>query len=107
MAVTERGPESLAGLEHMAKQKADVDREIRERLEDWRAMLPRNVPQGRQILRKLVTAPLRFQPVNGTWEFSRQVVLGKILAGFVDAKWVASPKYDVLAVEMAGDIIAA
>ena len=87
---------SLAGLERLTTQTtADVEREIRERLEDWRAMLRRNVPQGRQVLRKLLTTPLRFQPVGETWEFSGQAALGKILAGFVStdrAKSVASPR---------------
>jgi hypothetical protein len=57
-------------------------------------MLNRNVPEGRQVLRKLLPTALRFQPVDGGWEFSGQAALGKLLAGFIDsgfAKSVASP----------------
>jgi len=86
---------TLAGLERLATQTpADVEREIRARLEDFRTMLRRNIPQGRQVLRKLLTTPLRFQPVGETWEFTGEAALGKILAGIVDidaTKSVASP----------------
>jgi site-specific DNA recombinase len=83
---------SLAGIERlMTRTPADVEREIRERLADWRAMLRRNVPQGRQVLRKLLTTPLRFDPVGDRgWAFTGQAALGKMLTGFVDAKSVAS-----------------
>lgn len=86
---------ALAGVERLTTQTpADVEREIRARLEDWRAMLRRNIPQGRQVLRKLLTTPLRFQPVDGALAFTGQAALGKVLAGFVSpdrAKSVASP----------------
>ena len=51
-------------------------------------------PVDLRVLRKLLTSPLRFQPVDGTWEFSGQAALGKILQGFVvphRANSVASP----------------
>ena len=67
----------------------DVEHEIRARLDDWPAMLRRNIPQGRQVLRKLLTAPLRFQPVGEAWTLS--AALGKLLMGLVVANSVASP----------------
>ena len=51
-------------------------------------------PVDLRVLRKLLTSPLRFQPVDGTWEFSGQAALRKILQGFVvphRANSVASP----------------
>jgi hypothetical protein len=96
------------GLERRATQTpADLEREIRERLTNWRAMLRRNVPQGRQMLRKLIQSPLRFEPVGTTWAFTGQAAIDKILAEFHDseiAKSVASPTgtdglYKVRAVE--------
>jgi hypothetical protein len=57
-------------------------------------MLRRNVRQGRQVLRMLLTTPLRLQPVGATWKFTGRAALGKVLAGLVSidgAKSVASP----------------
>src|SRR5215207_8195889 len=58
---------ALAGVDRrMSQTPADVEREIRERLENWRAMLRPNVPQGRQGAPESTTTPLRFQPVGET-----------------------------------------
>ena len=75
--------------------KVTLERDLRRRLGEWRALLRRHVPQARQIIKKLLAAPLRFTPVteNGAryYEFTAQIALGRVFSGIADAIWVASP----------------
>ena len=57
----------------------------------------RQVPQARQILRKLLPSPLRFTPhgerVKGYFEFEGQAALGRLLFGAAGSpSSVASPR---------------
>ena len=55
---------------------------IRERLTDWRALLRRNPVQGRQVLQKVLTDRLVFEPQpDGFYAFRGTAVLDKILRG--------------------------
>jgi hypothetical protein len=62
-----------------------LERELLKRLEDWRGLLSRHVPQARQILRKLLPEPLRFTPsgdrVDGYFSFEGAAALGRLLSG--------------------------
>lgn len=70
-------------------------RALRERLAEWRGLLGRQIPQARQILKKLLDGPVVFEPVReGIREGWRFVGFGKLSAllhGTKFAKFVASP----------------
>jgi len=59
-----------------------LEREIRHRLADWRAMLRREVPEAREILRNLIVGRIVFTPRPETrlYEFSGRGSLGRLLA---------------------------
>ena len=67
-----------------------IQRDLRDRLEDWQGLLTRHVPQARQILRKLLPHPLvltpRLKGKNKRYEFTGQASLGKVLAGVMDVR---------------------
>jgi hypothetical protein len=60
-----------------------LEREIRHRLADWRAMLRREVPEAREILRNLVVGRIVFKPrpEARVYEFSGRGSFGRLLAG--------------------------
>ena len=72
-----------------------VECQLRAKLEEWRGLLRRHVPQARQVLRKLLTGHVLFKPFrNGRtrhYEFSAPIGLGRILSGLACATMVASP----------------
>jgi hypothetical protein len=74
---------------------ATIEAALRGRLTEWRSLLRRHVPQARQILKKLLIAPVRFAPQREGdtryYEFTAQVAFGRIFNGIADAIWVASP----------------
>ena len=70
-----------------------VERELVERVNDWRAMAARNVAQGRQLLRKLLRGRVRVTPKDdGTCELSGQADYGKLFSGIPVATALASPR---------------
>ena len=89
----------IAALETACRASAfdpqTVERQWRAKLEDWRGLLRRHVPQARQVLRKLLTGHVLFKPFrNGRtryYEFSAPIGLGRILSGLACATMVASP----------------
>ena len=74
---------------------ATSKKEIRTRLEQWRELLQRQIPQARQILKKLLVGPLLFTPEVATfrtgWKISGQSRLDRLFAGTDFATSVASP----------------
>lgn len=56
----------LAAVEHAGRQIdwAKAERELRAKLDDWKGLLQRQVPQARQILKKLLRGPITFTPVR-------------------------------------------
>src|SRR5256886_14849122 len=60
-----------------------LEREIRHRLADWRAMLRREVPEARELLRNLIVRRIAFTPPPATrvYEFSGRGAFGGVLAG--------------------------
>jgi len=89
----------LAGLVKMnvapALGESAVQEEVARRLEEWRGVLRRQVPQARQILRKLIDGRLRFTPKllddSGIYEFEGTAVLGNLLAGIAFPQGLVSP----------------
>jgi len=68
-------------------------REIRRRLADWRAMLRREVPEAREILRNLVVGRITFKPrpEARVYEFSGRGSFGRLLAGTTCPVSVVTP----------------
>jgi hypothetical protein len=69
-----------------------IERELRQRLDEWRIAARRNVAQGRQVLRKLLNQTrVTMRPLDdGTCELSGRADYGKLFSGIV-ATAVASP----------------
>src|SRR5262249_21368942 len=65
--------------------------ELTARFSDWTAMLRKQTPVARQILRKLLVGPLRFTPKRGYFEFEGDGTLAKMLANGTHPSSVASP----------------
>ena len=69
-----------------------IQHDVEARLADWRGLLRRQVAQSRQILKKLLVGRIVFQPRDdGTYEFSGQASLGRIIAGLACTKTVVAP----------------
>jgi len=94
--------EALEGqLRGQTAQRAHVnletlERRLRARLADWRALLRRNVTEGRAVLRALLIGPLRFTPVKDArrrgYAFEGAVALDRLLTGVIELPTVmASP----------------
>ena len=70
-----------------------IERDLRKRLNDWRSLLRRHVPQARQILRKLLTDRVVFSPQADHYTFESTWTLGKLVSGVVDLpQRMASPR---------------
>jgi hypothetical protein len=73
-----------------------VERELRAKLDEWTALLRRQTPQARQVLKKLLDGPILFTPVqvgNDSYcEFKATIGLSQMLSGTVLATMVASPQ---------------
>jgi hypothetical protein len=68
---------------------------LQARLEDWRGLVTRHVPQARQLIRKLIEDRIIFRPIlhegARACELIMQGSLVKILSGSLDPKALASP----------------
>ncbi len=60
-------------------------KDLRRRMDDWRALLVRQTPQAREILRKLIDGRLVFtaHPDEQVYRFKGTATLGHLLAGLV------------------------
>ena len=81
---------SLTGAERAAKVDwRTVEQQLRAKLDEWRQLLGRHVPQARQVLKKLLLGPIVFTPHREASEryysFRASVNLGKLLAGIACA----------------------
>jgi hypothetical protein len=71
---------------------ASFARERCVRANDWRGLLSRQIAQSRQILKKLLVGRIVFrQRPDGSYEFSGQASLGRILASVVGTKAGVAP----------------
>ena len=72
-----------------------IERDLRARLETWRGLLRKHVPQARQVLRKLLDGPIVFRPMREDGErycaFTAPIDLALLLTGTASANMVASP----------------
>ena len=46
-----------------------IEERVHSHMNDWRALLPRHVQDGRQLLRELLAGPLRSTPDGRTYRF--------------------------------------
>jgi site-specific DNA recombinase len=88
--------QELAGLQALkpltAVDLGQLQREVEIRVADWRGLLTRQVLQSRQILKKLLVGRIVFRRrEDGSYEFSGQATLGKVLAGIVCTKAGVAP----------------
>lgn len=72
-----------------------VECDLRAKLDEWKAVLRKHVPQARQVLKKLLAGPLVFTPHREAgeryYEFSAPIAIGRIISGLACADTVASP----------------
>ena len=61
------------------------------RLADWQTILRRNIPQGRQLLRKLLVGRITFTPVAEGIAFEAPCSLGPVFQGLVRALLPLNP----------------
>ena len=88
MQSVQRRRETLAAQEAPAPAPVDarrVRRDLDLRLADWKTILRRNVPQARQLIRKLLVRRLRFTPHEDGTMFEGRCSLGPLLQGIVSA----------------------
>ncbi len=75
---------SLQQLEEVAQlDLKEIERDLRERLEQWKDLLQRHPAQARQILRKLLVGRLVFTPGENGVEFRGEAALGRVLEGLI------------------------
>jgi site-specific DNA recombinase len=72
-----------------------MERELRTKLEEWRDLLRRHIPQAHQVLKKLLVAPLQFVAHRDGderyYEFTAKIALGRVFNGIGGAIRLASP----------------
>jgi hypothetical protein len=77
----------MAGVEGNGHRQIDrrrVEAAARRKLGEWRALLGRNVQDGRQLLREVLRGPIRFWPVEPgarVFRFQGEVDYGVLLSG--------------------------
>ena len=64
---------------------------LKQRFADWKGVLQRHPAQARQIIKKLLTGPLKFTPKDGYYKFDGEVSFAKLLTESVFPILVASP----------------
>jgi site-specific DNA recombinase len=64
--------------------RRSIEQDVKRHLDDWRGMLAKHTSDGRQLLREVLTGPLRFTPEGRTYRFEGEASVGRLLAGVVD-----------------------
>lgn len=94
-ATIQREVDTMSRASSVASLSASsVEKQLREKIDDWKGLLARRTPQARQVLKKLLAGPIKFTPhAEGEtrfYEFTAPIALGRILEGSVLALMVAS-----------------
>jgi hypothetical protein len=63
--------------------RAAIQAKVQNAVAHWRQLLTGSVPEGRQLLRDVLTAPLRFTPARAGRTDFRPVATGALIAGTV------------------------
>jgi hypothetical protein len=71
-----------------------LERQARQRLREWRALLQRQVSHARELLREILVAPIRFTPfttgARRGYRFEGEASLGGLLRGIIDLPALAT-----------------
>jgi hypothetical protein len=72
-----------------------AERELRAKRDDWKWLVHRQVPQARQILKKLLCGPIQFTPVREAGEryypFKAPIALDRLIAGTIGRNYGGVP----------------
>jgi hypothetical protein len=70
-----------------------VEHDVRRHLENWRALLTKHVNDGRQLLREVLSGPLKFTPEGRTYRFGGEASFSRLLSGVAGvATFVVRPE---------------
>lgn len=58
-----------------------IEQQVRKKLDEWRAVLTRNVTDARVLLRDVLEGPITFTPIDEGFRFSGRADLGRLLTG--------------------------
>ena len=72
--------------------RSAIEAKVQGAVANWRELLSGSVVDGRQLLRDVLEAPLRFERDGKTYRFSAPVATGKLIAGSVTAYLDSSPR---------------
>ena len=79
---------------HPSDSIGATERRARQLLQEWRALLAREVGEARQVLREILTSPIRFTPFQDGarcgYRSEGEVSIGRLLRGVVEVISVAS-----------------
>lgn len=76
---------SAETLHQIHVDRAAIESRVQAAIADWRGLLNGSVAEGRQLLREVLEAPLKFEPNGKTYRFSAPVATGKLIADTVMA----------------------
>ena len=82
---------SAETLHQIQVDRPAIEAKVQAAIADWRGLLSGSVNDGRQLLRDVLEAPLRFEPDGKTYKFSAPVATGKLIADTVLPTMMASP----------------
>lgn len=83
---------SAETLHQIHVDRAAIEAEVQSKIANWRELVAGSVSDGRQLLREVLEAPLRFTPDGKTYRFTAPVATGKLIAGAVLPTNMASPR---------------
>jgi hypothetical protein len=58
-----------------------IEQQVRKKLDEWRAVLTRNVADARALLRDVLEGPITFAPMDDGFRFEGRADVGRLLAG--------------------------
>ena len=82
---------SAQTMQQICVDRAGIEATVQRAVADWRGLLGGSVADGRQLLREVLEAPLRFTPEGKTYRFTAPVATGTLIASAVLPTKVASP----------------
>jgi len=85
---------SAETLHQIHVDRGAIEAKVQSAVADWRGLLNGSVADGRQLLREVLEAPLKFERDGKTYRFRAPVATGKLIAGAVLPIKVASPQRD-------------
>jgi site-specific DNA recombinase len=78
-------------LHQIHVDRASIEAKVQKSVQEWRTLLGGSVTDGRQLLREVLEAPLKFEADGKTYRFSAPVATGTLIAGAVLPTRMASP----------------